>query len=102
MKNSEQIIIKPLLTEKMLHLQEVAGKYAFKVAQESNKIEIKKAVEHKFGVEVRKVQTIVVKGKKKQMNTRRGITRGRRANWKKAIVTLAEGQTIDFFQGQQG
>jgi large subunit ribosomal protein L23 len=101
MNNPEAILIKPLLTEKMLQLQEESRKYAFKVAQKANKIEIKKAVENKFGVEVEKVRTIVVKGKSKRMNTRRGLTRGKRSDWKKAIVTLQEGHSIDFFQTQQ-
>lgn len=101
MKSLEAILVKPLLTEKMLRLQEEAGKYAFKVAKKANKIEIKKAVENKFGVQVKTVRTIIVKGKSKRMNTRRGLTRGRRSDWKKAIVTLREGDRIDFFQGQQ-
>ncbi len=101
MKPSEAILIRPLLTEKMLKQQEEARKYAFQVTKESNKIEIKRAVETKFGVRVSNVRTINVKGKAKRMNTRRGLTRGQRANWKKAIVTLWEGQAIDFFQEQQ-
>ena len=101
MKLSESILIKPLLTEKMLKQQEEERKYAFQVMPAANKIEIKRAVEAKFGVQVSSVQTINVKGKAKRMNTRRGLTRGRRANWKKAIVTLREGQAIDFFQEQQ-
>ncbi|RMD86822.1 MAG: 50S ribosomal protein L23 [Calditrichaeota bacterium] len=101
MKNPETILIRPLLTEKMLDLQEKANKYAFQVARDANKIEIKKAVEAKFGVLVEHVRTMNVKGKSKRMNTRRGITRGRRSNWKKAIVTLKEGYSIDFFGGPQ-
>ncbi|MFQ5823443.1 MAG: 50S ribosomal protein L23 [bacterium] len=102
MKSIETILIKPLLTEKMLRLQEEERKYAFKVAKQANKIEIKKAVENKFGVQVVNVHTINVMGKSKHMNTRRGITRGKRSDWKKAIVTLREGHMIDLFQGQQG
>lgn len=94
------ILIKPLLTEKMLSLQEDARKYAFHVTKNANKIEIKTAVEKKFGVQVEKVHTINVKGKSKRMNTRRGLTRGKRSDWKKAIVTLREEQSIDFFQEQ--
>jgi len=82
--------------------QELGNKYAFKVEDSANKIEIKKAVESKFNVLVKDVKTINVKGKSKRMNTRRGLTSGRRANWKKAVVTLIEGHTIDFFEGQQG
>ena len=102
MKNSEMILIRPVLTEKMLQLQEDAAKYAFRVDPGSNKVEIKQAVEAKFNVLVSNVQTINVKGKSKRMNTRRGLTRGKRSDWKKAIVTLREGHTIDFFQDMQG
>jgi len=101
MKDVNSLLIKPLLTEKMLTLQEKGRKYAFKVAPNANKIEIKKAVEAKFGVLVDKVNIVNVKGKTKRMNTRRGLTRGRRSNWKKAIVTLHEDYSIDFFQEQQ-
>ncbi|MBD3387236.1 50S ribosomal protein L23 [candidate division KSB1 bacterium] len=98
MKNI-QVIIKPLLTEKALKLQEDENKYGFVVIQTANKIEIKRAVEKKFDVTVDNVRTINVHGKSKQMNTRRGLTRGRRSGWKKAIVTLREGDKIDFFEG---
>jgi len=101
MRTPEGILIRPILTEKMLHLQEVANKYAFQVVTEANKIEIKRAVESKFDVQVDNVHTIKVKGKTKRMNTRRGLTRGRRSDWKKAVVTLKEGYTIDFFQDIQ-
>jgi large subunit ribosomal protein L23 len=94
-----KVLVRPLLTEKMLKLQETDGKYAFVVAQDANKIEIKKAVEKKFDVTVDNVNTIAVKGKRKQMNTQRGITKGSRSSWKKAIVTLREGDSIDFFEG---
>lgn len=102
MKPERTLLIKPLLTEKMLALQEDSRKYAFAVARTANKIEIKKAVESKFGVMVDKVHIINVKGKRKSMNTRKGLTRGKRADWKKTIVTLREGFSIDFFQEQQG
>ncbi len=99
MKKDKPILLRPILTEKILKLQEAEGKYAFIVAKDANKIEIKKAVEKKFDVSVKNVRTIFVKGKTKRMNTRRGITTGKRADWKKAIVTLREGDTIDFFEG---
>ena len=102
MKVTESILIKPLLTEKVLGAQEEERKYAFQVAGNANKIEIKKAVETKFDVLVDNVHTMKVKGKSKRMNTRKGITRGRRSDWKKAIITLREGFSIDFFQEQQG
>ncbi|RMF69459.1 MAG: 50S ribosomal protein L23 [Calditrichaeota bacterium] len=102
MRVPESILIKPILTEKMLQLQEERRKYAFRVARDANKIEIKDAVQRKFNVLVEDVHTIIVKGKSKRMNTRRGLTRGRRSDWKKAIVTLGEGYSIDVFQSQQG
>ena len=89
----------PILTEKMLKLQEHKRQYAFKVNKEANKIDVKKAVQSRFDVTVEKVRMVNVKGKSKQMNTRRGITRGKRADWKKAIVTLREGDSINFFEG---
>ncbi len=99
MRKDQEILIKPILTEKMLRLQEDQGKYAFVVNSSANKIEIKQAVQKKFDVTVDSVCTVFVKGKSKKMNTRRGITRGNRPNWKKAIVTLRSGDSIDFFEG---
>jgi len=98
------IIIKPILTEKVTNLQESERKYGFKVHPSANKIEIKKAVEDRFGVKVEKVSTMNIKGKRKQMTIRSGgrviRTNGRRSNWKKAIITLKEGDKIDFYQGE--
>ncbi len=101
MKKEQLILIKPILTEKALKMQESAGKYAFIVRRDANKIQIKQAVQKKFDVTVDDVKTINVKGKSKQMNTRHGITRGKRADWKKAIVTLRSGDKIDFFEGSK-
>lgn len=98
MKNQLEVLVRPILTEKMLKLQEAERKYGFVVSMTANKIEIKRAVEKKFDVKVDNVATMVVKGKAKQSNTRRGLTRGKRPDWKKAIVTLREGDKIDFFQ----
>ncbi len=100
MKSPEEILVRPLLTEKRLQKQEEIGHYAFEVARDANKIDIKRAVEQKFDVAVRHVRTMVVKGKSKRMNTRRGLTQGRRRTWKKAIVALREGDSIDFFEGR--
>lgn len=102
MRSLKSLLIKPILTEKMLALQEDGRKYTFQVERHANKIEIKKAVEAKFNVLVDGVQTINVKGKSKRMNTRKGLTSGKRSDWKKAIVTLSEGHSIDFFGVQQG
>jgi large subunit ribosomal protein L23 len=98
------IIIKPILTEKINALQETERKYGFRVHPQANKIEIKKAVENRFGVKVEKVATMNVKGKLKQMTIRSGgrviRTSGKRSDWKKAIVTLKEDEKIDFYQGE--
>ena len=94
-----EILIRPILTEKMLKLQEEESKYSFKVSKGANKIEIKRAVQDRFDVTVKNVRVINVKGKAKQMNTRRGITKGKRPDWKKAIVSLREGDSINFFEG---
>jgi large subunit ribosomal protein L23 len=99
MKKDRPILIRPILTEKILNMQESAGVYAFVVDKDANKIEVKKAVERKFDVTVDNVRTLNVKGKSKRMNTRRGITRGKRSDWKKAIVQLRKGDSIDFFGG---
>ncbi|HPC35851.1 MAG TPA: 50S ribosomal protein L23 [Candidatus Marinimicrobia bacterium] len=102
--STKSIIIKPILTEKINELQESQNKYGFKVHPFANKIEIKKAIEDKFGVKVEKVATQNILGKTKQMTVRSGgrviRTTGRRSNWKKAIVTLKEGEKIDFYQGE--
>ncbi len=98
------IIIKPILTEKINSLQETERKYGFKVHSKANKIEIKNAVEARFGVKVEKVATMNVQGKTKQMTVRSGgrviRTSGKRSSWKKAIVTLKQGEKIDFYQGE--
>lgn len=101
MKRAYQILIKPILTEKMLKVQETDSKYAFQVNTGATKIDIKRAIQERFeDVTVVNVRTMNVRGKAKQMNTRRGITRGRRSNWKKAIVTLRKGDSINFFENQ--
>lgn len=91
------IIIKPILTEKMTELGAMR-QYAFKVLGSANKISIKTAVEKKFNVKVTSVRTISVHGKLKSQQTKSGVRSGRRASWKKAIVTLAKDNAIDFFQ----
>jgi large subunit ribosomal protein L23 len=99
MMKSYEILVRPILTEKMLKQQETHGKYAFKVHKNVNKLVIKQAIQARFDVTVEEVHVINVKGKSKQMNTRRGITRGKRSDWKKAIVTLREGDSINFIEG---
>ncbi len=100
----QKIIIRPLFTEKMSRLEESEQKYAFQVMKGVNKIEIKRAIENKFDVEVVKVATMNRMGKEKNMTVRSGgrtiRTQGTRANWKKAIVTLKEGHVIDLLTGE--
>jgi large subunit ribosomal protein L23 len=90
------ILKRPLVTEKVSALNE-KGKYGFIVDAEANKVEIKKAVEKQYGVNVEKVNTMKVMGKLKTRYTKAGVLSGRRPNYKKAIVTLAEGEVIDFY-----
>jgi len=90
-------LIKPLYTEKMAVQQEALNKYAFQVDVKANKIEIKKAVENKFEVKVKSVRTMNVSGKMRMQLTRQGRFSGRKANWKKAIVTLEPDYAIELF-----
>jgi large subunit ribosomal protein L23 len=90
------ILKKPLVTEKVSALNE-KGKYGFLVEATANKVEIKKAVEKQYRVNVEKVNTMNVMGKMKTRYTKTGILSGRQQNYKKAIVTLAEGEVIDFY-----
>jgi large subunit ribosomal protein L23 len=93
MRLPEQTIRRPLLTEKGTAMSDTGSKVLFEVDKDANKIEIKRAVEKIYSVKVSSVKTQVVRGKLKRV----GRHLGRRPNWKKAIVTLAEGKTIDFF-----
>tara|TARA_Y100000991_G_scaffold178577_1_gene140877 strand:- start:154 stop:471 length:318 start_codon:yes stop_codon:yes gene_type:complete len=97
-------LIKPILTEKMAILQERENKYAFFVPKDCNKNTIKKAVELKFDVKVVKVSTMNQLGKQKQMTVKSGgrtiRTSGVRSSFKKAIVTLGEGDRIDLVGGE--
>ena len=90
------VLKKPLVTEKVSALNE-KGKYGFIVDADANKVEIKKAVEKQYGVNVEKVNTMNVMGKLKTRYTKAGVLSGRRPNYKKAIVTLAAGEVIDFY-----
>lgn len=90
------ILKRPLVTEKMSSLNE-KGKYGFIVDIDANKVEIKNAVEKTYGVNVEKVNTMNVMGKFKTRYTKAGVLSGRKPNYKKAIVTVAEGEVIDFY-----
>ena len=96
MKLSE-VLIKPILTEKANAQQEKLRRYAFKVARKANKLEIKKAVEEFYGVSVVDVNTAVVTGKNKTRYTKKGFVQGQKPAFKKAMVTVAEGETIDMY-----
>jgi len=108
MRSPEEIIKRPLLTEKGTLLKETGGQpdgevdpetlksqLLFEVARDANKIEIRQAVEKLWNVDVLSVRTSVVRGKEKRM----GRHIGRQSNWKKAVVTIAPGQNIEFFEG---
>ena len=95
MRPYSKVIIRPLLTEKNAALKENDNRVVFEVAPDANKIEIKKAVEEAFQVSVKSVNVLNVRGKLKRL----GRNMGRRRDWKKAIVTLKEGSTIEFFEG---
>jgi large subunit ribosomal protein L23 len=90
------ILKRPLVTEKVSALNE-KGKYGFIVDGRANKVEIKQAVEKTYGVNVKNVNTMSVMGKRKVRYTKMGVLDGRKANYKKAIVTLAQGEVIDFY-----
>lgn len=90
------VLKKPLVTEKVSSLNE-KGKYGFIVEATANKVEIRKAVEKQYGVNVEKVNTMNVMGKLKTRYTKAGVLSGRKPSYKKAIVTLAEGEVIDFY-----
>jgi len=90
-----QVLKRPLVTEKTNGLRETKNDYAFEVATDANKIEIRQAVESLFGVKVKSVRTCIARGKFRR--TRKGF--GQKPNWKKAVVTLHEGETIELFEG---
>jgi large subunit ribosomal protein L23 len=92
--DAREILRKPLLTEKATVARETSNEYAFEVDARANKLQIKQAVESLFDVKVLKVRTISMKGKVKRL----GIHQGRRSHWKKALVTLAEGETIELYE----
>jgi large subunit ribosomal protein L23 len=99
MSNAHRIIIRPLVTEKGTVLNE-QRKYLFEVAMDTNKVEVKKAVEEIFGVQVKSVNVISVRGKLRRRRTRHGVVTGYTRDYKKAIVTLTpDSKTIEIFEG---
>ena len=95
MNDHYQIVRRPLLTEKSDRLRETVNQYCFEVNRMANKLEIKQAVEELFQVKVKQVRVQNVQGKIKRM----GRYEGKRADWKKAFVTLQEGEVIELFEG---
>ena len=91
------ILIKPLVTEKMTAISEKMNRYGFIVKKDANKIEIKLAVEKMYGVTVDAVNTARYSGKSRNRYTKKGFVEGRTNAFKKAFVTLSKGETIDFF-----
>ena len=102
MKNS--IILRPILSEKGTMLGETLNKYVFQVEKQCNKLEIKEAIEEKFNVKIKKVATMNFKGKRKNVTIKSNghilRTRGNKSSWKKAIITLEEGSSIDMLGGE--
>ncbi len=95
MKEAQKIIRRPLITEKSTRQKEEGRQYVFEVHRDANKIEIQSAVERLFKVTVLQVRTSNILGKVKRLGRRYG----KRPDWKKAIITLKEGDRIDFFEG---
>jgi large subunit ribosomal protein L23 len=92
-----QIILKPIISEKMTDAGVKQVRYGFFVQKKANKLQIKKAVEELYSVQVKTVNTMNYDGHFKSRGTRSGVQTGRTAAYKKAIITLAEGETIDFY-----
>jgi large subunit ribosomal protein L23 len=93
-KDPHDIVVKPLVTEKMEYLRESSNQYAFEVIHSANKIEIKKAIEEIYGVSVIKVRVMNRQAKKRRLGWIVGKTR----SWRRAVVTLKEGESIDYFE----
>ena len=105
MNNDKYIIIKPMIGEKATRFMESERKYVFEIDKRANKIDVKRAVQNKFNVEVSKVGIMNYKGKKKNTSVRSNgkvlRTSGFQASWKKAVITLKEGFKIDLMSGGQ-
>ena len=91
------VIMKPIITEKMTQMGEKLNRYGFMVDRRANKLQIKQAIKDLYGVDVASVNTMVFSGKNKTRYTKSGIISGRTSTYKKAIVTLVKGETIDFY-----
>ena len=92
------VVIKPLITEKSNMIAEKFNQYAFVVDLNATKPEISKEIEEMYGVEVTDISTMIVRGKRKTRFTKSGVQDGKKSNFKKAIISIKEGQEIDFFE----
>ncbi|MEJ6982075.1 50S ribosomal protein L23 [Pedobacter sp. P351] len=92
-----EILKKPILTEKASALTEKLNRFSFKVDHRANKLQIKAAIEQMYGVSIVAINTMVVSGKSKNRQTKAGLVSGRTPKYKKAIVTMKEGEVIDFY-----
>jgi len=92
-----EILQKPILTEKASALTEKSNRFTFRVDHRANKLQIKSAIEKMYGVNIVALNTMVVDGKAKSRNTKGGLVSGRSPKYKKAIVTLKDGETIDYY-----
>jgi large subunit ribosomal protein L23 len=92
-----EVLVKPILTEKANGQQEKLRRYAFRVNKKANKLEIKKAIEDFYGVTVTDVNTAIAPGKNKTRYTKAGFIQGAKSSYKKAFVTVAEGEAIDLY-----
>jgi large subunit ribosomal protein L23 len=95
---ASQVILRPVISEKSMD-ETHRGKYTFRVSEDSNKLQIKDAVEELFKVKVVAVNVLTTKAKEKSRNRRRGKVQGWTSPWKKAVVTLVAGDKIEFFEG---
>ena len=98
MRIVEDILIKPVVTEKSNATQEKMNRFTFVVDKDANKLQIKEAIEKMYGVSVDKVRTHLIPAKAKVRYTKSGVASGRKPSYKKAIVSLVEGDTIDFYE----
>jgi len=92
-----ELLRKPILTEKASALTEKSNRFTFRVEVKANKLQLKQAIEKMYGVNILAINTMVVNGKVKSRNTKGGLVTGRRPKYKKAIVTLKAGETIDYY-----
>ncbi len=96
--HAAEVVLRPVVSEKSMD-ETQRGKYTFRVHSDANKLQVKQAIEELFKVDVVNVNVLTTKAKEKTRGRRRGRTRGWTSPWKKAVVTLAAGQKIEFFEG---